>query len=262
LHPRPETVIIGVVGSPERPSSRESPVPLESIRRPLLVVAIVLFALAFLVEIGSSGFLGLKDSDAASSLHVPTPGLGVPSLAALDGLQLWVLLLIGAGLVIPGRIQGKLQGIATLVVSLLGLIGAVVLVLTSLLLLVVMVSLLLAVPFGTIAYFAIYSTFDKSGAQIALSLLMSLKLGFAICLLLAHWRFLQNRGLVLMTLTSLLATIVVGFLHGLVPGFLASITDAIAAIVVGIVAAIRALILLIRSIPSIVKALRVDRGTA
>lgn len=117
-----------------------------------------------------------------------------------------------------------------------------------------MVALLLAVPFGTIAYLAMFGSFDRSGATVALSLIMTLKLFFAGCLVLAHQRFLENKGLVLLILTSLLATLVIGFLQGLVPGILVSITDAIAAIVVGILALLWAIWFLLRSIPSIVKA--------
>ena len=39
----------------------------------------------------------------------------------------------------------------------------------------------------------------------ALSLLMTLKLVFAVCLVLAHQRFLQNKGLVLIIITSFVA---------------------------------------------------------
>ena len=109
-------------------------------------------------------------------------------------------------------------------------------------------------PFGTIAYLIIFGNFDRSGAAIALSLIMTLKLFFAGCLVLAHQRFLQNRGLVVLILTSLLATLIIGFLHGLVPAFLVSITDAIAAIVVGILALVWAIWFLLRSIPAVAKA--------
>jgi hypothetical protein len=89
---------------------------------------------------------------------------------------------------------------------------------------------------------------------------MSLKLAFAGFLVFAHPRFVQNKGLLLIVLSSFLATIIIGFLHGMVPRMLASITDDIGAIVVGILAAIWALIYLIGSIPAVIKALRVDRA--
>jgi len=74
---------------------------------------------------------------------------------------------------------------------------------------------------------------------------------------LAQPRFLQNKGLVALILTSLLGNVVAVFLHGLVPGILVSITDDIAAIVFAVVAIIWAIILLIGSIPAIVRALQV-----
>jgi hypothetical protein len=122
-----------------------------------------------------------------------------------------------------------------------------------------MVTLLLAVPFGTIAYFATYADFEIAEARATLGVLMLLKVCVVILLVLAQQRFITVKGLVLLLLTSFLANIVVSFLHGLVPLFLVSILDAIAAIVVGVLAAIWALIKLIGSIPGIYKGLRFDR---
>jgi MFS superfamily sulfate permease-like transporter len=51
---------------------------------------------------------------------------------------------------------------------------------------------------------------------------MTLKIPFGVCLVLAQQRFRQNKGLVLMVLTFFVATAIVSFLHGLVPGFLVS----------------------------------------
>jgi VanZ family protein len=119
-----------------------------------------------------------------------------------------------------------------------------------------MVTLLLAVPFGTLIYLIGYGSFDRGLATAVLSVIMTLKLGFAVCLILAHQGFVKMKGLVLIILTSIAAGIVVSFLHGVVPGILVSITDAIAGIVVGILAALWALFFLIGSIPSIVKSLK------
>jgi hypothetical protein len=57
-------------------------------------------------------------------------------------------------------------------------------------------------------------------------------------------------------ITSLVAGVIVSFLHGLVPTILVSITDAIAAIIVAILAALWAVFFLIGSIPSIVKTIK------
>jgi hypothetical protein len=137
-----------------------------------------------------------------------------------------------------------------------------VLIIAAIAVLVLMVSLLVAAPFGTLTYLAIFGFFDRAGAGIALSVLMLLKLGFVVVLVLAQPRFLQNLGLVLLVLTSLLATVIVGFLHGIVPRFLVSITDAIAAIAVAVLAVIWAVVLLTGALPAIVRALRVERGVA
>lgn len=224
---------------------------ISTLRKPVFFVAVALMAVAVMVEVGSVFFL---------KVNVPRPGLGIPYLALLDGLVLFTVALIGVSLVIPARVHGRVQGIVTLIASLLVLVGAIVMITVAVLLLTLMVSLLMAVPFGTIAYFAAYSRFAVAGAAITLGLTMSLKLAFAVCLVLSHQRFLENKGLVLLILTSLLATIIVSFLQGLVPEFLVSITDDIAAIIVAILAAIWAVFFFVGSIPSIIKVLRIDRA--
>ena len=74
-----------------------------------------------------------------------------------------------------------------------------------------MVALFTAFPFGTIIYLIIYGFFDRIGANVTLSLLIVLKVAFAACLILAHQRFIQNKGLVLIVLTSLAANIIISF---------------------------------------------------
>jgi hypothetical protein len=216
---------------------------LESLRKIPFVIALICISLTVLVEVGSS------------IVNVGVPGKGIPAMAFLDGLVLYTTLLMGLALIVPDRVQGRVQGIATLIVSLLFLLGDIVMIIAAFVLLILMVTLLLAPIFGTIAYFILYASFNTDGARVALSLLMTLKLAFAVCLVLAQQRFLQNKGLVLIILTSLLANIIVGLLQGLVPSFLVSITDDIAAIIVGILAAIWAVVFLVGSIISVVKAL-------
>ena len=67
----------------------------------------------------------------------------------------------------------------------------------------------------------------------------------------AHPRFLQNKGLVLLFLTSLLGGLIVSFLHGFVPVILVSITDGVAAIIIAILAIIWCIFFLIGAIVSI-----------
>jgi hypothetical protein len=118
----------------------------------------------------------------------------------------------------------------------------------------IMIALFLAAPFGTMAYLAMYGSFNRAGASAILSASMFLKLGGAVFLVLAHQGFLKMKGLMLLVVTSLVCNIIVSFLHGLVPIILVSITDAVAAIVIGIVAAIWAVALLVYSIIAIIRA--------
>lgn len=228
---------------------------LNTIEKPLFIVALILLAIAVLMEVGSLAVLGSTGVE-----DVPRPGLAISYLALVDGLLLYTLTLIALGFLLPGRVHGSVQGVITFIVSLLALIGSIVLIFVAIALLILMVSLLLAVPFGTIVYFAAYATFEVGAAATTLGLIMTLKLFCAGFLVFSYLRFLQNKGLIFLFLTSFLASIIISFLHGFVPGFLASITDAIAAIVVAILAIIWALILLIGAIPAIIKVLRVDRA--
>jgi len=262
---------------------------LGSLRTPFFIVAIIVVLVVVLVEVGSLALPSTGDlhsalntvckqaqdeqmqddcsseSGRADLLHqmeeeqannTPSPGLGITYMSLVDGLLLFITILIGLALIIPQRIQGRLQGCATLIFAVLMLLAAIVMIFIALGKLILMVSLLLAVPFGTLAYLAIWGFFNRGGAAIILGILWLLKLGFGVCLVLAHQRFLQNKGLILLFAASLIANVVVVFLQGLVPGFLVSITDAIAAIIVAIIGVIMLLLALIGSIISVVKAIK------
>ena len=214
-------------------------------RKPLFIVALLLIAVTVLAELGS----GLVKSFADVKI-----GLGITYSPLLDGLLLFTVLLVGLSLLLPERFTGKIQRAVKLIVSLLLAILSFVLTLAAIAALIEMITLLVAVPFGTIVYLILFGSFDRQGAAVALGLIMNLKLVFVACLVLAQQRFLQNKGLVLFILTSLLATLIIGYLHGLVPLFLVSITDGIAAIVVGILALLWAIWFALRSLPAIIKA--------
>jgi ABC-type multidrug transport system fused ATPase/permease subunit len=272
---------------------------MDRLRKPFFIAALVLLALSVLVELGAPVLLPQAPPDCSAlkgtkpcapppaglpeeclPLHTsvcegeavkmddvlrtqkenpPTPGLGVPYLALVDGLLLLTLGLMGASLLIPERVHGRVQGLATLMGAVVVLLTGIGLLLAAIALLITMVSLLCAAPFGTIAYLAVWGFFNRGGAAGTLGLLMTFKLAAGVCLVLAHQRFLQNKGLVLLYLTSLLANAVVSFLHGMVPGILVSITDAVGAIVVSILGLIWAVLLLVGALVSIVKVLRLKR---
>ena len=218
---------------------------LDTFRMPFFVIGLVLIICVVLIEIGSSVFLGSASA---------TPGFAISYLALLDGLLLLTTLLFAAPLLISEQLHGKIQGILVLFISLFLLITTIMMIMAAFVALMIMIVLLTSPIFGTIAYFAIFGKF-AGGASITLSLIMSLKLAFVWFLFLAHQRFLQNKGLVLIVLTSLLATIVISFFHGFPPGFLVSITDVIGAIIVAILAVIWGMYFLVSSIISMVKAI-------
>lgn len=254
---------------------------MDRLRKPFFIVSLVCLVLAVLVELGSPILLPSPDRgavaideesreagvDAAKIAllqkdNPPTPGLGIPYLALLDGLLLLTLALMGASLLIPERVHGRVQGLVTLIGSIVALLAGLAMLFAAIGLLFLMIGLFTAVPFGTIAYLAIWGFFNRAGASGTLGLLMLFKVVAAVCLVIAHPRFLQNKGLVLLVLTSLLANAIVSFLHGLVPIVLVSITDALGAIIVAILALIWAVVLLIGALVSIIKVLRLTRVAA
>jgi hypothetical protein len=207
----------------------------------------------------SNGDVEFDDVFKTQQENPPTPGMGIPTLAVVDALLLFTMVLMGASLLIPERVQGRVQGLATLWVSILTLLAGLALLFKAIALVILMVSLLTAVPFGTIAYLCVWGFFNRGGANGTLGLLMTLKVAAAVCLVIAQPRFLQNKGLVLLFLTSLLANAVISFLHGMVPLIVVSITDAIGAIVVDILGLIWAVALLVGALVSILKVLRLKR---
>ena len=248
------------------------------LRKPFFIAAVALILVVVAIEIGATWFLGgitAKADDLTNVLDDPAfaehrndinpadleklnqgtpPGRAIPAMALLDGLVLFTVLLMGASMVIPERLFAKMQGVATLVVSLLALIGSIAGIFLTFSLVMLMVALFTAFPFGTIIYLVIYGFFDRIGANVTLSLLIVLKVAFAACLVLAHQRFLQNKGLVLIILTSLAANIIISFSHAMVPVPLASITDAIAAIVVFVFVVFWAAFFLVTSTVAVAKA--------
>ena len=182
-----------------------------------------------------------------------SPGIAIRDMVLVDGVLLFTLALISAGLFLPEAVQGKVQGIITIIFALLLLLAAIGLLIAAVVKLLLMVGMLLAVPFGTLAYLAIYGSFPRGTAAAILGVLFTLKLLAAGSLVVAHQRFLQNKGLVLILLTTLLANIIITFLHGLVPIILVSISDAIAAIIMTILGIVWAVALLIGGVVSLVK---------
>jgi hypothetical protein len=246
------------------------------LRKPFLVVAIILMVLVVLVELGSGLVLGgapagqalrdqqdslaVDDVGDVSDVEEP-PGRAILYLVLVDGILLYTVGLMGLSLVIPEKVQARAQGCATFILSIILIIVGIILAIIAFVELIVMVTLFLAVPFGTIAYLALWGFFPRGDASVLLSLLMFLKIAFCVFLVLAQQRFLMMKGLMLLVLTSLVCNVIVAFLQNLPPIILVSIFDNIAALIVAVIAIIWAIILLVLSIPSIVATIRLGLGS-
>jgi len=221
---------------------------MDTLRLPFFVVAAFLLVMAVGVEFASLAVI-------PSERNGP-PGWGIPYLAIVDLLLAYGVGVHSVGLGKQPGLQGRLQGPISLVVSVFGLLGAVALAFLAFGLLMLMVGLMVAVPFGTLAYMALWSSFPETEARVLLGLIMGLKIGFCVLLLLAHQGFLKNKGLMILVGVSLGLTWLTGFLHALPPGPLVSITDVVAALVTAIVGAIWLLALLLGSVGAILASLR------
>jgi len=180
------------------------------------------------------------------------PGYGIPYLAMIDALLLVMFFFTGAVVVLPERVTAPASAVTSLIVGLLVLVASLVGITVALGFTLAMVGLFLAFPFGTAAYLAGWGSFPVGAAAITLGMLLTLKVAFCVCLLIANPRFIQNKRLVALTATSIVAGVVVAFLHGFPPGILATIFDGVAGIIVGILAAVWAILTLIFGVLGIV----------
>lgn len=245
---------------------------MDELRKPFLVLGLILALLSVALETGASFWPREKSASAVATLgkgiedaetremlakmdapSAPRPGFGILSLALFDVLAVFTVGLMIAPSLIGDETTGRLQGCATFLVSLVILLGSVAGLFLLISLLMLMVSLLLAAPFGTVAYLVTWGFFDVGGAKVTLGILLMLKLGLLASLLLANQRFLKNKGLMIFFAISLLAVLIVRFLHAVVPSPIVSISDTLAAIIVVILALIWLIIMLVGSIISVVK---------
>ncbi len=244
------------------------------LNRPLFVLACVAAVLAVVVELAlgsalggaaagplSPGAGGLTDVSpltlAAVQAQTP-PGAGIRHLALFDGLLCFALAVVGAGALGSQRATARVQGIVTLVVSFFWLLGALVAAVLAFVQLLVMVGLFVAAPFGTIAYLAIWGFFPVGSAATLLGLLLLLKLVMLGLLLAAQPKFLEVKGLMTLIALSVVLQLVLGLLHGWLPRPVVAIGDQLWALVTAIVALVWALIMLITSIPAVLRAIRVS----
>jgi hypothetical protein len=266
---------------------------MDQLRRPFLIITLICIALALLICIGSNLLSGPKsfaertNSALQSAQSTPAikaelekrgidiagardqlsetkeqdpPGLAIPGLGLINGILLLILILTALPMFVGDRITSTVQGIINIIGGLIGLIAGIVLAIGAFIALMIMVSLLLAIPFGTLAYLVIFGSFDTGSSALITTVVMVLQIVGAICLILAQERFLKSKGLVLLFATAILLTFVVSLLHSIVPGILVSITDAVGAIIIGIIGAIWSLVVLIGGIIGAIRLLQLGRA--
>jgi hypothetical protein len=220
------------------------------LRLPFFIAACVCLLLALFVEIAAAG--------AFTEIFVggtATPGYAINSLALIDGILIYSLIWMLLSVVAPRSVTGRAQGCVTLFVSFFGCIGTIAAIIAAFTLLMLMLSLLVAIPFGTLVYLGIWGHFARGAAAATLAIAMLLKIVFLVLLVIAHQRFLQNKGLLVLVGLSLGLTWLIAFVHALLPIILVSIGDQLMALVICIVAAIWLLLLLIGAIFATIKAI-------
>lgn len=223
------------------------------LRLPFFVAAVFCLLVALLIEAAAADALTKVTMGAMA--EKATPGFAIQALALIDGILLYSLIWMLLSVLVPRAVTGRAQGIITLILSFFAFLGTLLLVMAAFMLLMLMLSLLVAVPFGTIAYLAAWGHFARSAAAATLALAMMLKIAFLILAVLGHQRFLQNKGLLVLTGLSIGLTWLIAFVHALLPIFLVSIGDQLMTLVITIVAAIWLLLLLIGSIIATIKAI-------
>src|SRR5271170_1313438 len=97
---------------------------LESMRKPFFIVSLIAILLVLLVELGSMAILHVSPPP-GSPLNLAPNGKAIPMMAFLDGLVFYATLVIGIALVMPQRVQSKVQGIVSLIFSFLLVIGCI-----------------------------------------------------------------------------------------------------------------------------------------
>jgi hypothetical protein len=247
---------------------------LGEVRRPLFFLACFALLLVVLVETGSSLMLGGGSPGPVASAAAGIPGVepdmvsgvdadsppgnGIGYLALVDGYLLFSVVMLALSFLLSQRAYGRVQGIVTLVVSFLWIILSFVMALVAFVLLMVMFGLFVSVPFGTIAYLAIWGFFPVGKAAAVLGLLLFLKIVFVVLLVLAQQKFLKAVALMIHIATSVVLQLVLGIVQGWLPFIVVSLGDQLLALVFAIVSLVGAVWAFVWSIPAVVNALRVS----
>ncbi len=212
--------------------------------------------------IDSDDLADLSTSDFGEAAGDP-PGLGIPNLALPIGLLLCVLVLMVLATLIGHRATSIVNVVVNIVGGLVGIVVGFIAAIVAFTMLLMLVALFLAAPFGTLAYLAAFGFFDVDASSAALVAILVFLIVGAVFLVVAQQRVLTSKRLMFFVFLVLGLTLVTLILHTIVPGFLVSITDALAALITAIVAVIWGIAMLIGGIIALIKQLNLGRaGTA
>jgi hypothetical protein len=169
---------------------------MDRLRAPFFWLAGFVLLVALLIECASAFVLNAVHQ---AGFEASTPGLGIRYLPVLDGLLLYTVLLMGLGILLSRSVIGRVQGIVTLVIAFFGLLGAIVMVACG------------AGPADPDDHpagrravrhdrlFRRLRRFPDGRGDRHPGPDPDLKIAFCILLLLAHERFLQNKGIVILS---------------------------------------------------------------
>jgi hypothetical protein len=224
---------------------------MKSTRTLFFVLAALAIVLVVGFEVSTLAFLSTGNNPKS------VRGMGGPYLALLDGLLLYSIFWMAVGHFELKALTARISSVVTLIASLFGAIGVFAAILAAFGLIVLMIGMFMAAPWGTLAYFIAFAGFPKSEAVAALTFIMVLKLAFLVLLALSDLGYLKNKGLLILVGLSLLATWLTSFLISLPPSFLASITDAVGALITAIISFVWLIVIFVMSIVAVIKALKV-----
>ena len=222
------------------------------LRAPFLYVGLFLFLAVVLMDLGAGPVVLAILGESGQT----PPGRGMPALVLVDALLFAQVIFLGFDALGLGRLARWLNGPGNLVLSVVVIFGGIGLLFAALGLLILMISVLMALPFGPAIYAAIWGGFARGTAMGLLSTTLLLRIIAGLLLVLYDQSMLGKKRLLLLFFSCLVGDLVVSFLLGLVPSLLCSITDAVGALIGAILGIIWAIILLIPAITGTLRLIR------
>lgn len=201
-------------------------------------------ALERMLREGGTRGIGVAALTAHRTLHPAPPGLGLPSLALVDIGWLVTIVILGLEAFLPrptdpehprSALYTGAQALTRLLAGVAQIVTSIMVAVTASTLLMTMISLLTALPFGTLVYIAIWGTFDRETAETLLGAALVARVVAAAAILCHRPSARLLRHLLPLFVSGVGCAALLSFLHGAVPMLLVSLLDALAAVIIAIV---------------------------